>query len=120
MTDKQLKANLISIMPKKDVIICEKDEDIDPIMQIFLKENHEIIVKAALEKASKNINQKQLFIILRLLEKFLPYINEEESKQILPILKQNLEKDTSKFVFTSLEYLLNSFINIYDNDYEEL
>ena len=113
-------SNLISIMPKKDVIICEKDEDIDPIMQIFLKENHEIIVKAALEKASKNINQKQLFIILRLLEKFLPYINEEESKQILPILKQNLEKDTSKFVFTSLEYLLNSFINIYDNDYEEL
>ena len=114
-------SNLISAMEKKDVIISEKDDDLEPIMQTFLKKNHEIIVKAALEKASsKDINQKKLFIILRLLEKFLPYINEEESRQILPILKQTLEKDTSKNAFTSEEYLLNSFMNIYDNDYEEL
>ena len=113
-------SNLISTMEKKDVIISEKDEDLEPIMQTFLKKNHEIIVKAALEKASKDINQKKLFIILRLLEKFLPFINEEESRQILPILKQTLEKDISKYAFTSEEYLLNSFMNIYDNDYEEL
>ena len=113
-------SNLISTMEKKDVIISEKDDDLDIIMQTFLKTNHEIIVKDALEKAKGNTNNKKLFIILRLIEKFLPYINEQESIQILPILKQTLEKDTSKNVFTSEEYLLNSFMNVYDNDYEEL
>ena len=111
----------------KEITILKNENDWE---KIFISNNYKLIIDIIKEEIKKdNLNEKGIYIMLKILSKLINYINKEDLLLIFKYLWQYYEKnkiEENNFSFISLEYIEDFFdknINIdsfyFNNIYKE-